>query len=174
MTVSLYQASVPVYERGLTALLAILDKAASHAAATKVDPSVYVASRLRPDMLAFARQVQICCDAAKMSASRLAGLEAPKFEDNEASFDDLKARIHKTLDYIKTVPAKDIDAGADREIIFPVGPTNKMKMKGADYLLHWSMPNFYFHLTTAYDILRFNGVQIGKTDFMAGTPAKPA
>ena len=169
MTISLYQSSVPVYERCLNAFAAIIDKAAAHAAAHKVDPSVYLATRLRPDMLGFARQVQIFCDNAKNAAARLAVVEPPKMEDAEASFDELKARIHKTLDFLKTLKAADIDAGADREVVFPIGP-NKMKMQGGDYLLHFALPNFYFHLTTAYDILRFNGVDVGKRDFLGAVP----
>ena len=169
MTISLYQSSVPVYERCLTAFLAILDKAAAHAAAHKVDPSVYVGLRLRPDMLGFARQVQIFCDNAKNASARLAGIDPPKMEDNEASFDELKTRVRKTLDFLTTVKSGDIDAGADRDVVFPIGP-NKMKMRGGDYFLHFALPNFYFHLTTAYDILRYGGVDIGKRDFMGTVP----
>jgi hypothetical protein len=161
----LYQATVPVFEQTLNALDAILDKAVAYATAHKIEPSVLLASRLRPDMLAFVRQTQIVCDNAKNIAARLAGVEAPKFEDNEATFDEIKARIKKTLDFIRSVSASDIDAGADREIVFPIGP-NKMKMKGADYVFHFALPNFYFHLTTAYGILRYNGVDIGKRDFL--------
>ncbi len=173
MAFSLYQSSIPVYQRALPAFSAILDKAAAHAAEHKIDPAVLLASRLRPDMLPLSRQVQIFCDTAKNTAARLAGIEAPRIEDTEATIDELKARIQRTLDFIKTVLAKDIDAGEHKEIVFPVGP-NKMKMKGADYLLHWSNPNFYFHLTTAYDILRYNGLTIGKRDYLAGAPAVPA
>jgi len=169
LTISLYQSSVPVFERCLNAFLGILDKGAAHALAHKVDPSVYLATRLRPDMLAFARQVQIFCDNAKNVSARLAAVEPPKMEDVEASFDELKARIHKTLDFLKTLKAADIDGAANREVVFPIGP-NKMKMKGGDYLLHFALPNFYFHLTTAYDILRFNGAEIGKRDYLGAIP----
>jgi uncharacterized protein len=169
VTISLYQSSVPTYERCLNAFLAILDKAAAHAAAHKVDPSVYLGARLRPDMLAFARQTQIFCDNAKNASARLANVEPPKMEDNEASFDELKARIHKTLDFLKTLKAGDIDAAGNREIVFPIGP-NKMKMQGGEYLVHFALPNFYFHLTTAYDILRYSGVDIGKRDFLGTVP----
>jgi hypothetical protein len=124
-----------------------------------------LAARLRPDMFSFVRQTQIVCDNAKNMTARLAGAEPPKFEDNEASFDEIKARIKKTLDYIATVKLHDIEAGEDREIVFPLGP-NKMKMKGPDYIFHFALPNFYFHLTTAYDILRHNGVDLGKRDFL--------
>ncbi|WP_158816572.1 DUF1993 family protein [Methylocapsa sp. S129] len=165
MSTLLYQATVPVFVQTLGALDAIIDKAAAHATAQKIDPAVLLASRLRPDMLPFVRQTQIVCDNAKNMAGRLAGAEIPRFEDNEASFDDIKARIKKTLDYIGGVNSQDIEAGENREIVFPIGP-NKMKMKGADYIFHFALPNFYFHLTTAYGILRHNGVELGKRDFL--------
>jgi hypothetical protein len=161
----LYQATVPVFVQTLNALDAIIDKAAAYAAERKVDPAVFLGSRLRPDMLPFVRQTQIVCDNAKNMTARLAGVEPPRFEDNEASFDEIKARIKKTLAYIATVDANAIESGADREIVFPLGP-NKMKMKGADYIFHFALPNFYFHLTTAYAILRHNGLEIGKRDFL--------
>ena len=165
MTSLLYQATVPVFEQTLGALDAILDKAGAYAADRKVDPAVLLASRLRPDMLPFVRQIQIVCDGAKNMAARLAGVEAPRFEDNEASFDDIKARIKRTLDFVRSIAPGDIGAGEDREIVFPLGP-NKMKMKGADYIFHFALPNFYFHFTTAYAILRHNGIEIGKRDFL--------
>jgi hypothetical protein len=165
MSALLYQATVPVFVQILGALDAIVDKAAAHAAERKIDPAVLLGCRLRPDMLPFVRQTQIVCDNAKNMTGRLAGGEVPRFEDNEASFEDIKARIKKTLDYIASVDAAAIEAGADREIVFPIGP-NKMKMKGADYIFHFALPNFYFHFTTAYGILRHNGVEIGKRDFL--------
>jgi hypothetical protein len=169
MSLSLYQSSVPVFERSLNAFSAILDKAAAHAAACKFDPAIYLTMRLRPDMFAFPRQAQIFCDHAKNGAARLAGVEAPKFEDNEASLDELKARVKKTLDVLAGLDAKAIDAGAEREIIIPLGQ-KKAKMIGANYLLHYALPNFYFHLTTAYAILRYAGVAIGKRDYMGAVP----
>jgi hypothetical protein len=165
MSTLLYQATVPVFVQTLEALSAIIDKAAAHAEAHKIDAAVLLASRLRPDMLPFVRQTQIVCDGAKNMTGRLAGVETPRFEDNEASFDDIKARIKKTLDFIGGVNSRDVEAGETREIIFPLGP-NKMKMKGPDYIFHFALPNFYFHLTTAYGILRHNGVEIGKRDFL--------
>jgi len=170
MSLSLYQSSVPVFERSLNAFSAILDKAAAHAAACKFDPAIYATMRLRPDMFAFPRQVQIFCDHAKNGAARLAGAEAPRFEDNEASLDELKARVKKTLDVLAGLDAKAIDAGAEREIVFPAGQNKKAKMIGANYLLHYALPNFYFHLTTAYAILRYAGVAIGKRDYMGAVP----
>jgi uncharacterized protein len=161
----LYQATVPVFEQNLGALDGIIDKAIAHAEARKIDPAVLLGCRLRPDMLPFVRQTQIVCDGAKNMTGRLAGAEIPKFEDNEASFEDIKARIKKTLAFIKGVSPSDIEAGESREITFPLGP-NKMKMKGADYVFHFALPNYYFHLTTAYGILRHNGLDIGKRDFL--------
>jgi hypothetical protein len=171
MAFSISRASLPVFEIGLNALSANLDKAAAFAAAKKVDPSVLVNSRLAPDMFPLSRQVQIATDQAKNGSARLAGVEAPKYEDNETTIDQLKARIAKTLAYIKTLDARQIDGAADREINFPVGP-NKGQMKGDDYLNHFVLPNFYFHVTTAYDILRHSGVELGKRDFLGGIPLK--
>jgi hypothetical protein len=169
MSLSVHQASVGVYNVGLNAFQGVLDKAAAHAAARKFDPSVYMTQRLRPDMLAFPRQVQAFCDNAKATSARLGGVQPPVYEDNEASLEELKARIRKTLDFLSSLDAKAIDASADREIVFPLGP-NKMKMLGANYLLHFALPYFYFHLTTAYDILRYAGVEIGKRDFLGSVP----
>jgi hypothetical protein len=169
MSLSLYQSSVPVFERSLNAFSAILDKAAAHAAACKFDPAIYLTMRLRPDMFAFARQTQVFCDHAKRCSARLAGVEPPRFEDNEASLEELKARIKKTLDFLAGLDAKAIDAGAEREIVFPSG-SRTAKMIGANYLLHYALPNFYFHLTTAYDILRYAGAPVGKRDFLGAVP----
>ena len=172
MPYSMSQASLPVFEIGLTALSNVLDKAASFASAKKIEPSVLLQSRLSPDMFALTRQVQIACDQAKNGSARLAGVEAPRFEDNEATIDELKARIAKTLAYIKTLDAKAIDNGGAREITFPLGPVNKGHMKGDDYLTHFMLPNFYFHCTAAYAILRHCGVDVGKQDFLGGIPMK--
>jgi uncharacterized protein len=172
MPYSMSQASLPVFEIGLTALSNVLDKAASFASAKKIEPSVLLQARLSPDMFALTRQVQIACDLAKNGSARLAGVEAPRFEDNEATIDQLKARIAKTLAYVKTVDGKAIDNGTAREITFPLGPVNKGHMKGDDYLTHFVLPNFYFHCTAAYAILRHCGVEIGKQDFLGGIPMK--
>jgi hypothetical protein len=165
------QASLPVFEIGLNALAAVLDKAAAYAAAKKVDPAVLLGWRLAPDMFALARQVQVACDQAKNGAARVAGVEPPKFEDTETSLEQLKARIAKTLAYIKGLDTKAIDASADREITFPLGPT-KGQMKGGDFLNHFVLPNFYFHLTAAYAIVRHCGVELGKRDFLGAIPIK--
>jgi hypothetical protein len=139
---------------------------------SKFDPAVLVNSRLAPDMFALARQVQTAADQAKNGAARLAGVEPPRYEDNETTMDQLKERLAKTLAYLKTLDAKQIDAAADREITFPLGPTNKGHMKGDDYLNHFVLPNFYFHLTAAYAILRHCGVDIGKRDFLGAIPLR--
>jgi hypothetical protein len=165
------QACLPVFEIGLTALSAVLDKAAAHATAKKIDPSVVVGWRLAPDMFALGRQVQVACDQAKNGGARLADAEPPKFEDNETTLDQLKERIAKTVAYVKTLDAKTIDASADREITFPLGPA-KGQMKGGDYLNHFVLPNFYFHLAAAYACARACGVDIGKRDFLGAIPIK--
>ena len=169
MPYSMSQASVPVCEIGLTALLGVVDKAAAQAAAKKADPSVLLGWRLAPDMFAFTRQVQAVCDQAKNGLSRLAGVEPPKFEDNETTVEQVKERVTRTLAYIKTLDPKAIDASAEREIVIPLGP-KKGRMKGADYLNHFVLPNFYFHLTAAYSIARNFGADVGKRDYLGAIP----
>jgi hypothetical protein len=172
MSLSMSKASIPVLEIGLSALSGVLDKAQAFATAKKIDPSVLLNSRLCPDMFALTRQVQVASDLAKNGMSRLAGLEPPRYEDNETTIDQLKARIAKTLAHIKTLDTGKIDASADREITFPLGPNNKGHMKGDDFLNHFVLPNVYFHLTAAYAILRHNGVEIGKQDYLGAIPMK--
>jgi len=172
MSYSISQASLPVFEICLNALSGVLDKAEAHAAAKKIDPSILLNSRLAPDMFALVRQVQVTTDQAKNGTARLAGAEPPRYEDNETTIEQLKARIAKTVAYLKTLDPKQIDAAADREITFPLGPTNKGHMKGSDYINHFVLPNFYFHLTAAYAILRHCGVEIGKRDFLGAIPMK--
>jgi uncharacterized protein len=172
MSYSMSQASLPVFEIGLNALSAVLDKAEEFAKAKKIDSAVLLNSRLAPDMFALTRQVQIATDQAKNGSTRLAGVEPPRFEDNETTLDQLKARIAKTITFVKTLDPKKIDGSADREITFPLGPTNKGHMKGDNYLNHFVLPNFYFHLTTAYAILRHGGVDLGKRDYMGAIPMK--
>jgi hypothetical protein len=169
MSLSLYQCSVPVYERSLNAFLAILDKAEEHALARKFDPSGYLTIKLSPDMWPLARQIQAFCDHAKNSSFRLAGQTPPAKEDKETTIAELRERIQATLDMLKSIDAKAMEGGETREILIPAG-ANKLKVPGADYLLHFAMPNFYFHLTTAYDILRAGGVEIGKLNFMGAVP----
>jgi uncharacterized protein len=169
MSLSLYQCSVPVYERSLNAFLGILDKAEEHALARKFDPASYLTIKLSPDMFPLARQIQSFCDHAKNSSFRLAGKEPPVKEDKETTIAELRERIRATLEMLKSIDAKAMEGGETREIVIPAG-ANKLKLPGADYLLHFAMPNFYFHLTTAYDILRAAGVEIGKRSFMGAVP----
>ena len=168
MALSMYTASVPVFQHMLRNLNHILDKADANAQARKFDPAVLMTARLAPDMLPFTRQVLIACDAAKNGVGRISGVEAPKFEDNEASIAELKARIQKTLDYLATVPASALDGTEDKEVTFPVGRDKTRTMTAQAYLLTWTLPNFFFHITTAYAILRHNGVDLGKTDYLVG------
>ncbi|MBC7944027.1 MAG: DUF1993 domain-containing protein [Burkholderiales bacterium] len=165
MTLSMYQASVPVFVRMLGNLFAILDKAMAHAEARKIDPAVLLNARLFPDMLPLAKQIQIAADFAKGTSARLGGVEVPKYEDNEASFAEFQARIRKTLEFVQSLSAAQIDGSEEREINITVGG-NPMSFKGMEYLLNFALPNFYFHMTTAYNILRHNGVEIGKRDFI--------
>ena len=172
MSFTMSQASLPALQIGLNALSGVLDKAAAFAAAKKIDPAVLLNSRLAPDMFALTRQVQVATDLAKNGAARLAGVEPPRYEDNETTIEQLKARLAKAVVFIKSLDPKQIDGAADRQITFPLGPTNKGEMKGDDYLNHFVLPNVYFHLTAAYAILRHCGVEIGKQDFLGAIPMK--
>ncbi|MDH0896747.1 MULTISPECIES: DUF1993 domain-containing protein [unclassified Pseudomonas] len=165
MSLSLYQASVPQFVRMFGNLSAILDKAAAHAEARKIDPAVLLDARLAPDMHPLTRQVQIASDAAKGCAARLAGVEVPSFADTESSFAELQARIGRTLEFIGSLTPEQIDSGEGREIVLKV-PGSELRFSGPDYLLHFVLPNFYFHVTTAYAILRHNGLEIGKMDYL--------
>lgn len=165
MPISMYQVSVPVFAKTLVNLSAILDKGAAFAAVRKIDPSVLLAYRLAPDMLNLTRQVQIAADHAKRASARLAGIEAPVYEDNEASFADLKARVDKTLAFVNTLKPGQIDGSEARDISLKIGG-NSQTLSGQAYLLHNALPNFFFHVTTAYAILRHCGVDIGKKDFI--------
>jgi uncharacterized protein len=165
MTLSMHQASVPVFTRMLTNLAAILTKAEAHAAARKIEPEAFLLGRLFPDMLPLKRQVQLSSDFAKNTTARLAGAEIPKFPDEEASFPELQQRIAKTIDYVKGVEPAQIDGSEGREITLPIAG-QPWSFSGQDYLLHFALPNFYFHVTTAYDILRHGGVEVGKLDFL--------
>jgi hypothetical protein len=168
MTMSMSTASLPVLQSMLANLSHILAKAAAHAEAKKYDPNVLLQYRLAPDMLPFTRQVLIACDAAKNGVARISGLEAPRFEDSEASFPELQQRIRKTLDYLATVPASALDGTEDKEITFPAGRDKTRTMKAEAYLKQWALPNFFFHITMAYAILRHNGVELGKSDYLLG------
>jgi hypothetical protein len=168
MTISMYSASVPVFQHMLRNLSHILDKAEAHAEARKIDPAALSQARLFPDMLPFTRQVLIACDAAKNGVARISGVEAPKFDDKETTFAELKARIQKTLDYLASVPAGAVDGTEDKDITFPVGRDATRTMKAEAYLKTWALANFFFHITTAYAILRTNGVELGKSDYLVG------
>ncbi|RYF27764.1 MAG: DUF1993 domain-containing protein [Comamonadaceae bacterium] len=168
MTISMSSTCQPIFKTTLGNLSHILDKAQAHADARKFDASVLTQFRLAPDMLPFTRQVLIACDAAKNGVARISGVEAPKFEDNETTFADLKVRIQKTLDWLATVPAASLDGTEDKSITFPVGRDKTRTMSGEAYLKHWMLPNFFFHVTMAYAILRHNGVDLGKSDYLAG------
>jgi hypothetical protein len=152
----------------LSNLSHFLDKAEANAAARKFETSVLVAGRLAPDMLPFATQVRIACDAAKLTFARVGGLDAPKFEDNETTFAELKERIAKTIAFITTVKPEDMNGKEAIDVTFPAGKDKTRTLSGEDYLKHWSTPNVYFHVTTAYNILRHNGVELGKIDFLLG------
>ena len=168
MSLSMYQASIPAFVQMLNNLSTILEKAEAYAANRKIDPEVLLNSRLAPDMYPFVRQIQIAADLAKGAAARLAGVEVPKHDDTEKTFADLKARLAKTVAFLQSFRPNDIDGSEDREINLTLGD-HTMSFKGQPYLVHFTMPNFYFHCTTAYDILRHCGVDLGKRDFM-GTP----
>ena len=165
MSLSMYQASVPVFVRMFGNLTAILDKASAHAEANKIDPSVFINARLAPDMYPLSRQVQIATDIVKGGAARLAGIEVPSYADNETSFADLQARIAKTVAFLQSVTAEQIDGSEERNITLKFG-SNEAHFLGQAYLLDFVYPNFYFHLTTAYAILRHNGIELGKRDLL--------
>lgn len=163
----MYQASVPVFTNMLGALSHVLSKAEANLAERKIDPAVVLAARLAPDMLPFKTQVQIASDHAKGAPSRLAGRDAPRFEDVEQSFADLQARIAKTKEYLATFAAGDIDGSEDKPIQLKT-PSRELNFTGIEYLQRFAFPNFFFHVTTAYDILRHNGVPLSKADFLGG------
>lgn len=162
---SMHALSVPIYEKMLGNLAAILDKAAAFAAQKKVEPAVLLGMRLAPDMFPLTRQVQIACDFAKGSVARLAGQEPPKWDDTEASFDELKARIARTVEFIRGFAAAEVNAGETRRITLTLRGETRV-VDGMPYLLTMALPNFYFHATTAYAILRHAGVDLGKRDFI--------
>lgn len=165
MPLTMYQASVPSFVRGLHNLAAILHKAAAHAEAKKIAPEVLLNARLAPDMFPLVRQVQIVSDSAKGCAARLAGVEVPSYADTEASFAELQERIAKTVAFLHGLPPQQIDGSEERPITLKMH-SREVHFSGQAYLLDFALPNFYFHLTTAYGILRHNGVEIGKADYL--------
>ncbi len=168
MSVSMYQIAVPSFQKHLHALDGVIDKAAAYAGARKIAPETLLTARLFPDMFNLTRQVQESCKFAALSVQRLANVDAPAEADGEKTFDDLKARIARTLELLSSVKPEQMDGSEDRPITIKVGP-NEMSFSGRDYLLHFALPNFYFHCSTAYGILRHNGLEIGKRDFMRRT-----
>lgn len=171
MSISMYSASVPICVTMLGNLSHFLDKAQAFVEARKCDPTALTQYRLAPDMLPFTRQVLIACDAAKNGIARISGEAAPKYDDNETTLAELKERIGKTIAYIKSVPPEKIDGTETREITFPVGREATRTLAAEAYLKHWMLPNLFFHVTTAYAILRHNGVELGKGDYLMGAGA---
>jgi hypothetical protein len=167
MKISMHAMSAELFCNMLGNLSAILDKGFAHATNRKFDPGVLLASRLAPDMLPLTRQVQIACDVAKNAVARLAGQEPRRFEDNETSFEQLRARIASAIDYIKSIPASALEGAETRDIKVPARERT-LEFTGLDFLQRFAIPNVLFHVTTAYDILRHNGVELGKNDFIAG------
>ena len=173
MAYSMSRASLPAFSIGLAALSSFLDKAAALCVSKKIEDAVILQSRLAPDMFPFVRQVQTTTDLAKNGVSRLVGVEPPRHADDETTFAQLKARVDATLRYLETIDPGKIDAAEERDIVFPLGPDAKAAMKGDDYLSQFLLPNFYFHLTAAYAILRHNGVELGKRDFLGAISLTP-
>lgn len=168
MSLSMHTASVPVFVRLLDNLLHWLDKAQAHAEAKSFDPAVYLGLRLTPDMLPLSKQIQIASDAAKGCVARLAGVDIPKWDDTEVTLDDFRARIRKTIDYVQSVPAAAFEGSDTRPIELTMRSGDILKFDGRRFLEHWALPNFYFHVTTAYALLRQGGVAIGKQDYLRG------
>jgi hypothetical protein len=166
MTLSLHTASVPVFTQLLGGLSDVLAKAAAHATERKIEPDALLQSRLFPDMFPLLRQVQIACDFAKSVSARLAGAEVPAWEDSEKTFDELQARIRRTLDFIAGLDAGAFEGAAGREIVLRPGTPKERRLDGQAYLLAYGLPQFFFHVTTSYALLRHGGVEIGKRDFM--------
>lgn len=166
MTLSMYQASVPVFQQMLGGLSAVLAKAETHAAAKKIDPVVLLQARLYPDMFALLRQVQVACDFAKGVSARLAGVEVPAFEDKEENFAELQARIAKTLAFVDSLEASQIESSETRQIVTQAGTPKEKIFTGQSYLFNYGLPHFFFHVSTAYAVLRHNGVEVGKKDYI--------
>ena len=166
MTLSMHAASVPVFKQMLASLADVLSKAEAHATDRKIDPNALLQARLFPDMFPLVRQVQIACDFAKSVPARLAGAEVPAYEDTEQTFAELQARIAKTLDFIDGLDAAAFDGSEQRQIVLRPGTPKERTIGGQAYLLNYGLPQFFFHVTTTYALLRHNGVEVGKKDFM--------
>jgi hypothetical protein len=163
---SFYDATVPAFLQILGSLSGLLTKAEAHCKAKNIAPEVLLTARLYPDMLPLTKQVQLVCDFASKGCARLTGSEVPSTPDTEKSFDELKQRLAKTIDYVKAFKPAQFDGADARDVTFPVGPTNTMTLKGQQFIIAMAFPNFYFHAATAHGILRHNGVEIGKRDFL--------
>lgn len=168
MKISVHAVSVELLANNLSNLSHVLEKGHAHALARKYDPALLLGARIVPDMLPLTRQVQIATDMSKFGVARLAGVEAPKFEDKEQTFEELRARIARAIDFIRSVPASSLEGSEDRVIKVPARDRT-LEFKGLEYLIRWVIPNALFHVTTAYVILRQAGVEIGKTDFLVGS-----
>jgi uncharacterized protein len=167
MKISVYTIAIETFVPMLASLSKVLDQGAQHASARNFDSAVLVNARLAPDMFPLVKQVQIACDHAKNTAARLMGQEPPRFEDNEQTLDQLKARIAKTIDYLQSAPAAAFEGAEDRDIKLPLPNNARLQMTGLQFLRDWALPHFYFHVVTAFDILRHNGVNIGKRDYLS-------
>ena len=165
MALSMYQATIPVFVRMLNNLSSILTKASHHAEAKKIDQAVFINARLAPDMFALARQVQIASDTAKGCGARLTGVEIPSYADTETTFAELHERITKTVEFLNSIPEEQFNGSEERKITLKMR-SGEIQFSGQEYVLYFVLPNFYFHITTAYDILRHNGIEIGKMDFL--------
>jgi uncharacterized protein len=163
---SSYEATVPAFLQILGSLTGILSKAEAHCTAKKIAPEVLLGARLYPDMLPLSKQIQMVCDFAGKTCARLAHTEVPTTPDTEKTFEELRQRLARTIDYVKTFTPAQLDGADSRDVTFPIGPTNTMTLKGQQYLNNFAFPNFYFHAATAHGILRHNGVEIGKRDFL--------
>lgn len=172
MSISMYRASVPGFLQTLNALAMILDKVEAHCTLRKIDPAVLLQMRLYPDMLPLVKQVQLAGDFAKNTVARLSGVDLPRFPDHEKTIPELKERIARTIDAIKQVTPAQVDGTEDKDVTFPVGGT-PLTLKGEAYLINFAIPNFYFHATTAYDILRHSGIELGKRDFLGRSEGRP-
>ena len=169
MALSMHSASAPIFVRSLTNMLAWLDKAEAHAEAKGFDPNNFVGLRLTPDMLDFARQIQIATDSAKNCVARLARIEPPSWADDEATFEELRGRIKKAIDFVESIPADEVNGSEEREVELPLGPDRSMTFLGESFLTGFALPNFFFHVTMVYALLREGGVEIGKMDYL-GAP----
>ncbi|GGX05296.1 DUF1993 domain-containing protein [Undibacterium macrobrachii] len=166
MSITMYSTSIPVFQQMLGSLQVILQKAQAHAAEKKIEDQVFLQARLAPDMFNLIRQVQIATDFAKGISARLAGVDVPDFQDTENSFEELQARLHKTIDFMRELTPSQFEGAEEREIVLRPGTPKEKKLSGEAYLLSYGLPQFFFHVTTTYAILRHHGIELGKRDYM--------